>query len=83
MLFREETMPVVIVKPGKRRTVQQKRKLARALTEDVFKILEVKPEWVYVVIEELGQENRASSGELYCDKFTAKPKRNSGRKKLK
>ena len=62
-------MPVVIDKLGKERTVQQKRKLVKAITEDVVSILEVKPEWVYVLIEELGQENWASAGELHSVKF--------------
>jgi 4-oxalocrotonate tautomerase len=76
-------MPVVIVKLGKERTIQQKRKLVKAITEDVVKILGVKPEWVYVLIEELGRENWASAGELHSDKFATEPNRKSGRKKSK
>jgi 4-oxalocrotonate tautomerase len=76
-------MPVVIVKLGKERTIQQKRKLVKAITEDVVEILEVKPEWVYVLIEELGRENWASAGELHCDKFAAKPTRKIKGKKTK
>jgi 4-oxalocrotonate tautomerase len=76
-------MPVVIVKLGKERTVQQKRKLVKAITDDVVDILEVKPEWVYVLIEELGRENWASAGELHSDKFGSKPTRKISGKKTK
>jgi 4-oxalocrotonate tautomerase len=76
-------MPVVIVKIGKERTIQQKRKLVKAITDDVVEILEVKPEWVYVLIEELGRENWASSGELHIDKFGTKPNRKNKGKKTK
>jgi 4-oxalocrotonate tautomerase len=76
-------MPVVIVKLGKERTIQQKQKLVKAITEDVVNILEVKPEWVYVLIEELGQENWSSAGELHSDKFAVKPTRKIRGKKTK
>lgn len=76
-------MPVVIVKLGTERSIQQKRKLVKKITEDVVDILEVKPKWVYVLIEELGRENWASSGELHSDKFGDKPNRKIGSKKTK
>lgn len=62
-------MPVVVVKMIKGRTLQQKRELAKAITNSVVSILDVEPEWVSVVIEEVDRENWATAGELYIDKF--------------
>jgi len=64
-------MPVISVKIAKGRTLQQKRDLAKAITDNVVSILNVKAEWVTVMIEELERENWATGGELHVDKFGA------------
>lgn len=62
-------MPFINVKMAAGRTLEQKRKLAEALTREVVRILEVKPEWVELVIDEYSRENWASAGRLHIDKF--------------
>jgi len=61
-------MPVVSVKMIKGRSVEQKRKMAKAITDALVSTVDVKPEWVWVLIEELDKENWAFAGELYSDK---------------
>lgn len=62
-------MPIINIKMAKGRTIEQKRDLARTLTEDVVRILDVRPEWVTVIIDEYERENWASEGSLHIDKF--------------
>jgi 4-oxalocrotonate tautomerase len=62
-------MPIVNVKIVKGRTVEQKRALAKALTDAVVTTLDLKPEWVTVIIEENERENWATGGELHIDKY--------------
>lgn len=62
-------MPIVTIKLAKGRTVEQKRDLAKAVTDAVVSSIDVKPEWVTVLIEELERENWASGGQLHSDKF--------------
>ncbi len=62
-------MPIVTIKLAKGRSIEQKRKLVKAITDAVVSILDVKPEWVSVLIEEFDRENWATGGELHIDKF--------------
>jgi 4-oxalocrotonate tautomerase len=62
-------MPVVSIKIVKGRTVGQKRALAKAMTDAVVTTLDLKPEWVTVIIEENERENWATGGELHIDKY--------------
>lgn len=62
-------MPFINLKMAAGRTTEQKRELAAALTNDVVRILDVRPEWVTVVIDEYPRENWATAGELHADKF--------------
>lgn len=62
-------MPIVTIKLAKGRTVEQKRNLAKAVTNAVASAIDVKSEWVTVLIEELDRENWASGGQLHSDKF--------------
>ena len=62
-------MPIVSIKIAKGRTAEQKRNLVRAITNSVVASLDVKQEWVTVLIEEYDRENWATSGELHIDKF--------------
>ena len=61
-------MPVVNVKIVKGRTVEQKRNLARAVTDAVARTIDVKPDAVWVLIEEYEKENWAAGGGLYSDR---------------
>ncbi|MEN6355463.1 MAG: 4-oxalocrotonate tautomerase family protein [Armatimonadota bacterium] len=62
-------MPIVTIKIAKGRNIETKRKLARAITDAVVSTLDVKPEWVNVLIEELDRQNWATSGKLHADMF--------------
>ncbi len=62
-------MPVVNIKIVKGRSVEKKRDLVKAVTDAVVQALEVKPEWVTVIIEEHGREDWATGGELHIDKY--------------
>ncbi len=62
-------MPVVTVKIVRGRSVEQKRALVKAVTDALVSTIDVKPEWVTVVIEENERENWATGGELHSDKY--------------
>jgi 4-oxalocrotonate tautomerase len=62
-------MPIVSIKIAKGRSIEQKRNLVRSITDSVVSTLDVKPEWVTVLIEELDRENWATGGELHIDKL--------------
>lgn len=64
-------MPIVTIKIAKGRSVDRKRKLAKAVTEALVSTIDVRPEWVTVVIEEFDRENYATAGELHSDKYSA------------
>lgn len=66
---RRTKMPIVTVKLAKGRSVEQKRALAKAVTGAVVATLDVRPEWVTVLIEEFDRENWATAGELHADRF--------------
>ena len=65
-------MPVVNVKIVQGRTVEQKRNLVAAVTDAVAKTIDVRPEAVWVLIEEYERENWATGGELRSD-IAARP----------
>ncbi|MEX2548026.1 MAG: 4-oxalocrotonate tautomerase family protein [Chloroflexota bacterium] len=61
-------MPRLIVQQIEGRSVEQKRELARRLTDTVVDILNVDPETVTVFIEEVPPENFARGGVLAVDR---------------
>ena len=61
-------MPLVILKMLQGRSVEQKRELARALTEVVVKHAGTTQEQVDVIIEDYPRENWAKGGTLMSDK---------------
>jgi len=60
-------MPVVQVKMEKGRTIEQKRALVEAITNNCVSILKVERAWVTVVMEEFDRENWGVGGELLTD----------------
>lgn len=62
-------MPIINVKMAKGRTLEQKRQLVKILTQEAANILDVKPEWITVIIDEYERENWASGGNLHIDKL--------------
>ena len=61
-------MPVVRVEIWPGRTKEQKAELARAITDDVCRILNAKPESTTVIFTEVPKEHWASGGTLASDK---------------
>lgn len=64
-------MPIIAIKIAKGRTVDQKRDLAKAITDSVVSMLDVRPERVSALFEEFDRENWSTGGELHRDKFGA------------
>lgn len=58
-------MPILQVHMLEGRTLEQKKKLVEALTDDVVKILNVKPEVVTIIIDEVKRSNLAKKGKLF------------------
>ncbi|MCL5735466.1 MAG: 2-hydroxymuconate tautomerase family protein [Actinobacteria bacterium] len=61
-------MPVVIVKMLEGRTTDQKRQLAREITDVITRVTGAPEDQVDVVIEDHPRENWAKAGVLYADK---------------
>jgi 4-oxalocrotonate tautomerase len=60
-------MPLITVRAKAGRTVEQKRRLVKDITEAVVKNFKVGPEDVYVDIIEYSPENLAKAGKLLLD----------------
>jgi 4-oxalocrotonate tautomerase len=65
------SVPRLIVQQIEGRSIEQKRELARRLTDTVIDILKVDPETVTVFIEEVPPENFARGGVLAFDRRAA------------
>ena len=61
-------MPLIQVKQIAGRTEEQKRALARELTDAYVRVMGNKPESVWVTIDELPAENWATGGTLLADR---------------
>jgi 4-oxalocrotonate tautomerase len=61
-------MPLVIVKMLEGRSVEQKRRLAREITDVVVKFTGAPEDQVDVIIEDHPRENWAKAGTLFSDK---------------
>jgi 4-oxalocrotonate tautomerase len=61
-------MPLVVVKMLEGRTTEQKRRLAREITDVVVRVTNVPEEQVDVIIEDYQRENWAKAGVLFSDK---------------
>ncbi len=61
-------MPIVTVLAIEGRTIEQKRGLARDITEAVVKNFKVGAEHVEVIIQEMKKENFAQAGKLSADR---------------
>ena len=60
-------MPIVTVKMLEGRTEEQKRQLARELTEVVARVAVAKESDMHVIIEEYTRTNWAKGGKLFSD----------------
>lgn len=62
-------MPFISVKMAEGRTTEKKRELAEALNRVTVSILDVKADWVTIVIDEYPRENWATAGQLHSVKY--------------
>jgi 4-oxalocrotonate tautomerase len=61
-------MPIIQVNMFEGRTVDQKRKLVANMTDAVVKSLDVKPEDVRIILQEMAKHDYAIAGLLLIDK---------------
>jgi 4-oxalocrotonate tautomerase len=61
-------MPTVIVEADEGKTIEQKRGLAKDITEAVCKNYKVDPQTVTILFHEQKKENRAKGGVLVLDR---------------
>jgi 4-oxalocrotonate tautomerase len=61
-------MPIIQVNLLEGRTIDQKKKLVANLTEAVVKSLDVKPDAVRIILQEMARHNYAIAGVLAIDK---------------
>jgi 4-oxalocrotonate tautomerase len=64
-------MPVVTVELWEGRTVEQKRKLVRAITDAMVEHAEANPDALHVIIHEIPPENWGLAGVLGVDRTDA------------
>ena len=61
-------MPIIQVNLLEGRTIDQKKKLVANLTEAVVKSLDVKPDAVRIILQEMAKQDYAIGGVLAIDK---------------
>jgi 4-oxalocrotonate tautomerase len=61
-------MPLVTIKIIEGRTVEQKRGMAKDVTEAISKNIGANPENIMIDIVEYSQENLAQAGKLFIDR---------------
>jgi 4-oxalocrotonate tautomerase len=62
-------MPIINLKMAKGRSEKRKQEFAEKITKLTVEILDVKPEWVTIIIDEYERENWATEGTLHSIKF--------------
>lgn len=63
----EEQMPSITVEAFEGRTLDQRRELAKAITEAVVRIYKAPPEAVRILFREHKRQDVARGGKLECD----------------
>ncbi len=66
--IQEVIVPLIVVKMLEGRSVEQKRRLVREITDVVVKFTGAPEDQVDVIIEDYPRENWAKAGTLFCDK---------------
>ncbi|MDQ4026551.1 MAG: tautomerase family protein [Actinomycetota bacterium] len=64
-------MPVVTVQMFEGRTLDQKRKLVRAITDAMIEHAQARPDGLHVVLQEIPKENWGRAGVLGSDRTDA------------
>lgn len=60
-------MPFINIKIAEGRSLKQKQKLVNAITKQASEILDVKPEWITIIIDEYSGENWATEGKFHVN----------------
>jgi len=61
-------MPTFHIELFEGRTVEQKRELVAAITNETCRVLKVEPSSVDIIIQDVKRENWATAGTLWSDK---------------
>jgi 4-oxalocrotonate tautomerase len=61
-------MPIVNIKIARGRSLDQKRRLARAVTDAIATAIDIPSEKIWIEIDEFEPENFAVNGRLMADK---------------
>ena len=61
-------MPFVSIKIAKGRSLDQKRRLARSVTDAIAASIDVPPEIIWIEIDEFDRENFSVNGQLMADR---------------
>jgi 4-oxalocrotonate tautomerase len=61
-------MPIVTIELLEGRTIEQKREMAKRITNVITEVTDIKPELVLINFYDLKKENHAAAGQLYIDK---------------
>ena len=61
-------MPFVSIKIAKGRTLHQKRRLVRSVTDAIAESISIPPEKIWIQIDEFETENFAVNGRLMADR---------------
>jgi 4-oxalocrotonate tautomerase len=61
-------MPIIHVNLIKGRTLEQKRKLVAGITNAVVKSLDVEPDTVKIILQDIAKHDYAIAGVLFMDK---------------
>ncbi len=65
--YRKKIMPTINIQLFEGRTVEQKRELAKAITEATCKTLKCDPSAVDIIMHDVKKENWATAGKLWSD----------------
>ncbi len=65
-------MPLIRVEMFAGRTREQKRELAKELTEAYVRVCGGTPQGITLLMEDVSKENWSAGGELMCDKYPDK-----------
>jgi 4-oxalocrotonate tautomerase len=64
----EDHMPVVTVQLWEGRTLEEKRRLVRAITDAMVEHAHARPDGLHVILQEIPKENWARAGVLGVDR---------------
>jgi 4-oxalocrotonate tautomerase len=60
-------MPVITIRQFEGRTIEQKRRLAKAITDSVVKIYKIEADRVSITYFDIPKHNMAKGGKLFID----------------